>query len=65
MKDQNSSKEVNVHEILYGPKNDQFQPFFQPKVQNSTKTSAYASVRGPPCALRLYLHSPGAQAQQI
>ena len=37
MKDQNSSKAVNDNEILYGLKNDQFQPFFQPKVQNSTK----------------------------
>ena len=37
MKNQNSSKAVNDNEILHGLKNDQFQPFFQPKVQCSTK----------------------------
>ena len=37
MKNQNSSKAVNDNEILHGLKNEQFQPFFQPKVQCSTK----------------------------
>ena len=37
MKNQNSIKAVNDNEILHGLKNDQFQPFFQPKVQSSTK----------------------------
>ena len=37
MENQNSNKAVNDNEILLGLKNEQFQPFFQPKVQSSTK----------------------------
>ena len=37
MKNQNSSEAINDNEILHGLKNEQFQPFFQPKVQCSTK----------------------------
>ena len=38
MKDQNSSKAVNDNEILYGLKNDQFQPFLPTKKVLKKKT---------------------------
>ena len=37
MKNKNSCEAINDNEILHGLKNAQFQPFFQPKVQCSTK----------------------------